>query len=116
MNLKFKTKIFLTKDGKEAQALISWRTNKLAVSEISYAKINSPTEKKLQETDFAFNHSVILTKLDLDSTYTINVQARDHWDNRMISDKFSIYTGSKAISVFDLIAKEINAVFGWAIK
>lgn len=112
----FKTKVFMTKDGKEAQALISWRTNKLAASEIKYAKINSQAEKKLQEINFAFNHSVILAALDLDTTYVITVQAQDRWGNTLKSDKFSVYTGSKSISVFDLIVKEINAVFGWAMK
>ena len=114
--MDFKTKVFLTRDGKEAQALISWKTNKLAVSEMSYAKINSPEEKKMQEENFAFNHSVILAKLDLDATYTITVQAQDRQGNIKMSDKFSVYTGSKAVSVFDLIVKEMNAVFGWAMK
>lgn len=112
----FKTKVFLSKDGSESQALISWRTNKLAISEIQYAKINSLAEKKLQEENYAFNHSVILTNLDLGSTYTLTVQAQDRWTNKQTSDKFSIYTGAKAVSVFDLIVKEMNAVFGWAMK
>jgi hypothetical protein len=52
----------------------------------------------------------------MDTTYVITVRARDRWENILESDKFSVYTGSKTVSVFDLIVKEIDAVFGWAMK
>ena len=111
-----KTKTFINKDGTEAQSLITWRTNKLAVSEMTYGRIDSQIKKTMQEEYFGFNHGVALAKLDLGATYTFEVKARDKWDRMILSDKFSVYTGSKVISVFDLIIKAINETFGWAMK
>jgi hypothetical protein len=111
-----KTKNFISKDNKEAQALISWRTNKEAVSEITYARIDRQSGKTLQEEYFGFNHGAVLTGLDLDATYVFEVKARDKWDRTVLSQKFSIYSGSKAVSVFDLIIKAVNDTFSWAIK
>lgn len=111
-----KTKNFMSKDNKEAQALISWRTNKEAVSEITYSRIDSQSEKIMQEEYFGFNHGVVLTNLDLGATYVFEVKARDKWDRTVLSQKFSIYTGSKVVSVFDLIIKAVNDTFSWAMK
>jgi len=111
-----KTKTFMSRDGQEAQALITWRTNKSAVSEITYGRIDSQMKKNMQEEYFGFNHGVALPKLDLGSTYVFEVKARDKWDRTVLSQKFSIYTGSKVVSVFDLIIKAINETFGWAMK
>lgn len=111
-----KTKTFMSRDGKEAQALITWRTNKLAFSEITYGRIDSQLKKTMQEEYSGFNHGVALAKLDMGATYVFEVQARDKWDRTVLSDKFSVYTGSKVISVFDLIVKAINETFDWAMK
>lgn len=111
-----KTKNFMSKDNKEAQALISWRTNKEAVSEITYSRIDSQSEKIMQEEYFGFNHGVVLTNLDLGVTYVFEVKARDKWDRTVLSQKFSIYTGSKVVSVFDLIIKAVKDTFSWAMK
>jgi len=111
-----KSKIFLSKDGKEAQALITWNTNKLAVSEISYEKIGALESKALQENLYGFSHQVVLTSLDLDTTYTFSIKASDRWNNETLSDKFAFFSGSKVVSVFDLIVKAAGDTFGWAMK
>jgi hypothetical protein len=113
---EMKTKTFMSRDGKEAQALITWKTNKSSVSEITYGRIDSQLKKTMQEEYFGFNHSVALASLDLGATYVFEVTARDKWDRTVLSDKFSVYTGSKIISVFELIIKALNDTFSWAIK
>lgn len=111
-----KSEVFMTKDGKQAQILISWKTNKLAISEISYSKGDIRNAKKLEEKFYGFNHSVVLSKLDLAATYVYQIKAKDRWGNLVTSDKFGIYSGSKMVSVFDLILKAVNETFGWAMK
>lgn len=110
-----KSEIFSTKDGKHAQILISWKTNKLAISEIEYSSDNK-NFKKLEEDFYGFNHSVVLTKLDLATTYFYRISAKDKWGNKIDSEKYGVYSGSKLVSVFDLIVKAVNETFGWAVK
>jgi hypothetical protein len=107
---------FTSKDGKDTQILISWKTNKLAVSEISYGKNNSTDTKTLQEKFYGFNHNAVLVKLDLATTYVYTIKSTDKWGNAVTSDNFGIYTGSKVASVFDLIIKALSDTFSWAIK
>lgn len=110
------SEVFTTKDGKQAQILISWKTNKPVISEIEYSKSDIRNPKKLAEKDYGFNHSVVLSKLDLATTYVYQIKARDRWGNEISSERFGIYSGSKAVSVFDLIFKAVNETFSWAIK
>jgi len=110
------SEVFTTKDGKQAQILISWKTNKPVVSEIEYSKSDTRNPKKLAEKDYGFNHSVVLSKLDLATTYVYQIKARDRWGNEISSERFGIYSGSKVVSVFDLIFKAVNETFSWAIK
>lgn len=107
---------FLSRDGKQSQVLISWKTNKLAVSEITYSKNNSGNEKTLVEKSYGFNHSVVLSKLDLASTYVYKIKTKDRWGNEMSSERFGVYTGSKMVSVFDMIMKAVDETFSWAVK
>jgi hypothetical protein len=41
--------VFTSKDGKESQVVVSWKTNKLAISEIEYSKNDSASSKKMNE-------------------------------------------------------------------
>ena len=110
------SEVFTTKDGKQAEILISWKTNKPVISEIEYSKSDIYNPKTLAEKDYGFNHSVVLSKLDLAVTYVYQIKARDRWGNEISSERFGIYSGSKMVSVFDLIFKAINETFGWVMK
>jgi hypothetical protein len=96
--------------------VISWTTNKLAISEIDYSKNNGQDPKAIKEDSFGFYHSVILTGIDQQTSYVYQIKGHDHWGNVVSSDFFGIFTASKPVSVFDLISKQINDIFGWAIK
>ena len=111
-----KSEIFMTKDGKQAEILISWKTNKLATSEVEYSKSDVKNPKVLEENNYGFNHSVLLAKLDLGTTYVYRIKTKDRWGNEIASERFGIYSGSKLVSVFDLIIKAVDETFSWAIK
>ena len=100
----------------EVKMVISWTTNKLALSQIGYSKNNGQDPKTIKEDSFGFYHSVILAGIDPRTSYVFQVKGRDHWGNETDSDFFGIFTTSKPVSVFDLISKQINEIFGWAIK
>ena len=70
----------------------------------------------LEENNYGFNHSVLLAKLDLGTTYVYQIKTKDRWGNEISSERFGIYSGSKLVSVFDLIIKAVDETFSWAIK
>jgi hypothetical protein len=100
----------------EIKLVVSWKTNKLAMSEIDYSKNNGQEPKAIKEQSFGFNHAVVLTQIDPRTSYVYQVKGKDHWGNEVASDYYGIFTTSKPVSVFDLISKQINDIFGWAIK
>lgn len=111
-----KGETFLDKKQKEAELVISWRTNKLAISEIEYYQNNGQNPKKENEKSFGFNHGIIISGLEPATAYVYSIKSRDRWGNETNSDYYAVYTGSKMVSVFELIVKALEETFGWAVK
>ena len=107
---------FTEKNKPEVKLVLNWTTNKLARSEISYSKGAGQTKKTASEEDYSLNHSLIIAGLDQASTYVYAISARDRFGNEIISDAYAVYTGSRTVSLFDLIAGAIGDVFGWAVS
>lgn len=111
-----RSEVMKTKGKEEDRLLVRWSTNRLALSTIEYSAMNGNNPKKLTEDSYGFNHSVVLASLEPGTAYTYFIKGKDRWANEVSSDRYSTYTGSKIISVFDLIVNAIKEVFGWAVK
>ncbi|EKE18746.1 MAG: hypothetical protein ACD_9C00251G0005 [uncultured bacterium] len=105
----------MSRSGDEAKVVISWKTNKLAKSELIYDNVGSG-EKKIKEDGFGYSHAAILSKLETGQRYTYAIKANDRWGNSTSSEQFSVFVGSKPSSIFQLISKEFDSMFGWAIE
>ena len=110
-----RSELLMSKNQKEYKFVVSWKTNKLALSAVNYTKPGSQL-KTYSETGYGFNHSVILAGLEPSSTYTYQIKAKDQWDNEVSSEKYSMYTSQRSLSVFEMISKEFTGIFGWAMK
>lgn len=107
---------FTEKNKPEVKLVVNWRTNKLAKSEIFYSKGVGQAKKSIAEDDFSLNHSVIIPGLDQASTYVYEITSSDRFGNTITSESHAVYTGSRTVSLFDLIANAVGDVFGWAVK
>jgi hypothetical protein len=107
---------FTEKNQQEVKLVLSWKTNKLAKSTVAYSKGVGQTQKTINEEDYALNHSLIISGLDQSSTYVYTIASQDRFGNTMTSDPYAVYTGSRTVSLFDLIANAVGEVFGWAIS
>lgn len=106
----------LSKDGKKTEMLLSWKTNKLGKSEIKYSKNGAEAEKSIKEDGYGFSHALILSSLEQSTRYLFTVSAIDRSGNGATSDTLAIFTGTKPVSVFDLISNQMGDIFGWALK
>lgn len=104
------------KQNNEVNLVVSWSTNKEALSEIDYFKNGGANPKLAREDSYGFNHSVVLSGLEPGASYVYQIKANDRWGNEADSDKFGVYTASQPVSVFDLISNAVGQIFGWAIK
>jgi len=111
-----KGETFMDKKQEEAELVISWRTNKLAISEVEYYQNNGQNPKKENEKSFGFNHGMIISGLEPATAYIYSIKSRDRWGNETTSDYYAVYTGSKMVSVFELIVQALEETFGWAVK
>lgn len=107
---------FTEKNRPEVKLVLSWKTNKLARSDVSYSKGVGQPEKVVSEGEYSFGHSVVIPGLDQASTYVYSITAYDRFGGEMRSESHAVYTGSKTVSLFDLIAGAVGDVFGWAVK
>lgn len=106
----------LSQDNKEARLLISWETNKDALSTVEYSRSDGQAPKKADEGGFGLTHRLVLAGLDPGVVYIYQIKSRDRWGQEFVSEFYSVYSGSPAVSVFDMISKSMNEIFGWAIQ
>jgi len=111
-----KNEPFSNRAGDESKMVITWKSNKLTFSEIAYSKSDGQNPKTAQENGFGFTHGIVLDNLDPGTGYLFQLKSKDRWGNARTSEYFGVYTGSKAVSVFELIGKTFNEIFGWAVK
>jgi hypothetical protein len=111
-----RTETFTNSKGDASQASITWKSNKLTISEVEYSKTVEKNTKIFSEKDFGFGHSAILAGLEPGTAYVYRINSTDHWGNKITSDYFGFYTSAKATSVFELIGQKMREIFGWAIK
>lgn len=107
---------FTEKNSQEVRLIVSWRTNKLAKSEISYSKGIGQPEENIKESQYGLTHSLVIPNLAHSTTYVYTVTAIDRFGNIATSDAHAIYTGTRGASLFDLIADAIGEIFGWAVN
>ncbi len=106
-----------TEKGKNgSKLLITWETNKPAISEISYGKGIGQAEGVIRGSGYETNHSVTIPELAQASTYVYVISGRDRSGNTATSDPYAVYTGAREISLFELIAGAVGDVFGWAVN
>ncbi len=110
------TDSLMSKDGKEMKLLISWKSNKLSRANVKYSNGVGGSEKTIKENGYGFSHALVMNKLELSTRYTFIIEANDREGNVSVSDTLVAFTGSKPVSVFDLISGEFDSIFGWAIK
>lgn len=106
---------FTEKNKQDVKLVVTWTTNKLAQASVRYSKGIGQTERGIDEEDYSYNHSVIISGLDPASTYLYTIDASDRYGNRVKSEPHAVFTGARTVSLFDLIAGAIGEVFGWAV-
>lgn len=106
---------FVEKNKQQVKLVLSWKTNKLARSDVDYSKGVGQTKKTVGEDDYGLNHSLIIPGLEPASTYVYTILSEDRFGNTAKSDVYAVYTGTKEVSLFDLIADAVGDVFGWAV-
>ncbi len=105
---------FTEKNNQGVKLVLTWSTNKLAKSTIQYSKVGQE-KQDITESDYSFSHSIIIPALEQASTYIYVINAEDRFGNKFSSDSYAVSTGSKTVSLFDLIAGAVGDTFGWAV-
>ncbi len=106
---------FTEKNNQGVKLVLTWQTNKLAKSTIQYSKVGQE-KQDITESDYSFSHSIIIPALEQASTYVYVINAEDRFGNKFTSDSYAVSTGSKTVSLFDLIAGAVGDTFGWAVN
>lgn len=110
-----KSENIISQEDNEPRILISWKTNKEAISTVEYAKGDGKDAATATEEGYGFEHSMLIKNMEFSTIYTYRIESMDKWGNRINTEYFSAYTGDKSESIFDLITNAIEDVFGWAM-
>lgn len=111
-----KSEAFLNDKKGEVKLVITWQTNKLAISEVEYSKRDGKDLKIAKEESYGFNHSAIIAGLEPGTSYIYRISCKDRLGNEEKSGHFGMYAPPRIVSIFSLMTTEMEKIFGWALK
>ncbi len=112
-----KSELYSIKDGdkNEVKAIINCKTSKKAFIGVKYFKSGEKNGKMVKDAYSGFNHTLIVSALDIDSVYKYSISAVDIFGNKAESEQLVFYTGAPNISLVDTLENAVRKVFGWAL-
>lgn len=114
---EIKNEVVSIREDDEIKAIISWKSNRPAISEIEYLKNGDGSPITLiEEGGYSLAHSVALSDLSSDMVYNFSIKVIDKNGEETNSDKFAFYTGAANVSVVDVLENAAGKLFGWAMK
>ncbi|MDD5527955.1 MAG: hypothetical protein PHO56_03220 [Patescibacteria group bacterium] len=109
--------------GKESnvQTIISWLTDEPATSQVFYQQgvgtvDENAWEKTQLDPNYSKKHIVVLTKFEAGQIYQFKLQSADSNNNLAISKIYTILAPKQQESVFQVIIKNFEDIFGWTNK
>jgi len=105
----------------KVQTIISWQTNEPTIGQVEYIKGVVTTDQEFAdktpvETTYGKKHVAVVTKFDSGQVYTYRITVTDSSGNKTISKLYTILTPKQKESVFQLILKNFEDIFGWVGK
>lgn len=105
------------KDSK-IQAVISWMTDEPTTSRVFYQKGFAASGTELAEKtsidpNVTKKHAVVITKFDPGAIYTFKVESTDSGGNTTLSKTYTILAPKQKETVFQVIMKNFESMFGW---
>jgi hypothetical protein len=102
-----------TGKGKQAQLIVTWKTDEPATSQIAYGGMNDKVLSKTTplDTEPTTNHVVVLSGLNLADIYKIQVISRDLDGNTAKGSVTTVVTPDKQLNVFDTILNLMLQLF-----
>ncbi|MFA4941009.1 MAG: fibronectin type III domain-containing protein, partial [Patescibacteria group bacterium] len=109
--------------GKEAkiQTIISWMTNEPSTTRVYYQSGIAASDKEMAEStkvdaNYTKKHVAVITKFEPGKVYSFRVESIDSGGNVSLSKVYTILTPQQSDSVFQVIMKNMEDVFGWMKK
>jgi len=106
--------------GKESnvQTIISWLTDEPATAQVFFQKgagavDENAWEKSQLDTNYSKKHIVVVTKFEPGQIYQFKLQSGDSNNNMATSRVYTIMAPKQKESVFQVIMKNFEDVFGW---
>ncbi|NIA18266.1 MAG: hypothetical protein GWO79_00055, partial [Actinobacteria bacterium] len=102
----------------KVQTIISWFTNEPSTSRVYYQKGFGKKGELLDETtrldkNYTKKHVAVITKFDPGAVYQFRVESIDSGGNVSSSKTHTILTPRQKETVFQIIMKNIEDIFGW---
>jgi len=105
------------------QTIISWRTNEAATGQVFYRAGIGPLDETAKfsgstplEKSYSKKHVAVITKFKPGQVYQFRIESTDSGGNKNLSKPYTILTPRREESVFQIIMKNLEQLFGWLGK
>ncbi|PIP34386.1 hypothetical protein COX21_03195, partial [Candidatus Falkowbacteria bacterium CG23_combo_of_CG06-09_8_20_14_all_41_10] len=100
------------------QTIISWLTNEPSTTRLYYQPGIASGDKEMAEitkldTNYTKKHVVVITKFEPGKVYSFKAESIDSGGNISVTKVYTILTPRQSESVFQVIMKNMEDVFGW---
>jgi hypothetical protein len=105
----------------QVQTIISWKTNEPSTTRVYYQKgVVGPEQELSEETrldeNYTKKHVAVITKFNPGVAYSFRAESVDSGGNVSLSKIYVILTPRQQESVFQIIMKNMEDIFGWVGK
>ncbi|EKE15915.1 MAG: PKD protein [uncultured bacterium] len=111
---QIRTDSALTQNDK-VQAIISWKTDEPATTEVIYKEGRSGQEKEAKFNDsLTSSHTAVITTFKPGTVYYFKVKSIDAAGNEGKSTDFALLTPRRKENIIQIIVNNFQDIFGWA--
>lgn len=98
----------------KGQVVVSWKTDELATSQVSFGQGESGgfTSKTPQDSRLTLDHTMIVSDLSTSSIYRVEAVSQDKSQNSAVSEPETAIVGRSSDNVFSIIFNALRRTFG----
>lgn len=100
----------------KAQMVVVWKTDEQSTSKVylyNVADTVNPVYSSQFDSNLTTNHTVIITDLNLGTSYRLRIESADKTGNSGLSQDFAVLTPIEKKSIIMIILEQFEKIFSW---
>lgn len=107
------TEILPASNPELVNVLVTWKTNKISIAELSYARKSGEGGATIRESRYGTDHGIFIENLLPNTDYVFKIEVKDRRGREASTDFYDLYTKDPREDNNGFIDGVVNMVEGW---